>query len=73
VQNLRKERGLAVTDRIRLALSGSEELRQAVEAFQDRLAGETLADAWTWGRHPEAVEVECGPQTAWVHVQPVGG
>ena len=69
VQSLRKERGLAVTDRIRLELSGSEELRLAVEAFQGRLTGETLADGWSWRRHPEAVEVECGQETAYVHLR----
>jgi isoleucyl-tRNA synthetase len=69
VQSLRKERGLAVTDRIRLELSGSEELRRAIEAFQERLTGETLADGWSWGRHPEAVEVECGQETAYVHLR----
>jgi isoleucyl-tRNA synthetase len=69
VQNLRKERGLAVTDRIRLELHGSEELRAAVTAFQERLTGETLADGWAWRRNPEAAEVECGQETAYVHLR----
>jgi len=69
VQNLRKERGLAVTDRIELQISGSEELRQAVEIFQERLTGETLADGWSWQRHPDAVEVECGQEIAYVHLR----
>jgi isoleucyl-tRNA synthetase len=73
VQSLRKERGLAVTDRIRLELSGSEQLLQAIEAFQERLTGETLADAWSWRRHPEAVEVECGQELAYVHLQSLKG
>jgi isoleucyl-tRNA synthetase len=69
VQNLRKERGLAVTDRIELEISGSEELRRAIEAFRERLTGETLADGWSWRRHPDAVEVECGQETAYVHLR----
>ena len=69
VQNLRKERGLAVTDRIELELAGSEELRGAVAAFQERLTGETLADGWAWRRHPDAVEVECGQENAYVYLR----
>jgi isoleucyl-tRNA synthetase len=69
VQNLRKERGLAVTDRIELELAGSEELRGAVAAFQERLTGETLADGWAWRRHPDAVEVECGQESAYVYLR----
>jgi isoleucyl-tRNA synthetase len=69
VQNLRKERGLAVTDRIELEIFGSEALRQAVESFQERLTGETLADRWSWQRHPDAVEVECGQESAYVHLR----
>jgi isoleucyl-tRNA synthetase len=69
VQNLRKERGLAVTDRIELEISGSEELRRAVEAFQERLTGETLADGWLWRRHPDAAKVECGQEIAYVHLR----
>jgi isoleucyl-tRNA synthetase len=69
VQSLRKERGLAVTDRIELEISGSEELRRAVEAFQERLTGETLAEGWSWRRHPDASEVECGQEIAYVHLR----
>ena len=43
VQNLRKESGLAVTDRIRLAIAGDAVLLAAVEAHRDYIAGEVLA------------------------------
>jgi isoleucyl-tRNA synthetase len=71
VQNLRKERGLAVTDHIELELDGSEELRAAVNAFQDRLTGETLADRWSWRRNLEASQVECGQESAYVHLRKI--
>jgi isoleucyl-tRNA synthetase len=69
IQNLRKERGLAVTDRIELYLHGPEEVRKAVEAFQERLAGETLAVSWVWRRHEQAAAVECGQEQAYVHLE----
>jgi isoleucyl-tRNA synthetase len=49
VQNLRKELGLEVTDRIRLFLYGSAELKAAWEDFSALAAGETLARDVSWG------------------------
>jgi isoleucyl-tRNA synthetase len=49
VQNLRKELGLEVTDRIRLFLYGSAELKAAWEDFSVLVAGETLARDVSWG------------------------
>ncbi|MBI4718372.1 MAG: isoleucine--tRNA ligase [Planctomycetes bacterium] len=44
VQNLRKDAGLDIADRIRLSLvSESADLRAAVDAFSEYIAGETLA------------------------------
>ena len=48
VQNLRKESGLEVTDRIVLTISGSERLKSAWEAFADYTASETLASKIIW-------------------------
>lgn len=42
IQNLRKEEGLSVTDRIALQVFGDEELSRAFEMFSDFIAGETL-------------------------------
>ena len=62
VQNLRKERGLEVTDRISLSVSGNENLKEAFEAFTDFISGETLATSAKWvdtiGNN--AVEIEAG-------------
>ena len=64
VQNLRKERGLEVTDRIKLTVSaasgatgaeGRALLKKAFDRFRDYLASETLAVSlpalgmWVWG------------------------
>ena len=43
VQRLRKEAGLEVSDRIRLAVQGGVELVSAVESHRDFISGETLA------------------------------
>lgn len=42
IQNLRKEEGLSVTDRIALQVFGDEDLKSAFEMFSDFVAGETL-------------------------------
>ncbi|MFN8572872.1 MAG: isoleucine--tRNA ligase [Gemmatimonadaceae bacterium] len=43
VQRLRKEAELAVSDRIRLAVDGAEEIKQAVSEYKEWIAGEVLA------------------------------
>jgi isoleucyl-tRNA synthetase len=48
VQNLRKELGFEVTDRILLSLGGSERLKSAWEAFSDYVSSETLASKTSW-------------------------
>ncbi len=60
VQNLRKETGLEVTDRIHLYVNGPEEVEEAVNTYQDRLMEETLAVSWHWERRNNSVEVSCG-------------
>jgi isoleucyl-tRNA synthetase len=66
VQNARKSAGLAVEDRIDLALDGEPALLRAVEAHRDYVAGETLAVSLSVGEpgaaasmeHREHIEVE---------------
>jgi isoleucyl-tRNA synthetase len=48
VQNLRKEAGLEVTDRIKLAVAGEAELKKALDSFMDFVRSETLATQVTW-------------------------
>jgi isoleucyl-tRNA synthetase len=49
VQNARKGAGLEVEDRIELSLSGDDELLEAARAFEQLVAGETLATAVIYG------------------------
>jgi isoleucyl-tRNA synthetase len=52
VQNLRKDAGLDVSDRIRLWVQGSDVLEAAVTAFHDTIATETLAAEISVGSLP---------------------
>lgn len=45
IQNLRKESGFEVTDRINLSVSGDDELKAAYEMFRDFVVSETLASS----------------------------
>ena len=60
VQNLRKERDLEVTDRITLAMYGPDEVRVAIEAFEEYLLTETLSDSWEWTACDDVVRTESG-------------
>ena len=73
VQNLRKERGLEVTDRISLSLYGSDEVREAIEGYQDYVKEETLAETWQWRQEKTAVEVDCGDEQCFIDLVRVKG
>lgn len=68
VQNLRKERGLNVTDRIKLSVGADKdkdgELKKAFEMFSDYIASETLASEERWNdRISGAALIETGELT----------
>ncbi len=63
IQNMRKDRGLEVTDRIYLYIDGPQSIRQAVESFEEHLLQETLAEEYIWKSDGNAEEIECGDQT----------
>ena len=58
IQNLRKETGLEVTDRINLTVSGDADLKSAYEMFSSFIAGETLAVKSVWKDSLEGTKVE---------------
>jgi isoleucyl-tRNA synthetase len=63
VQSARKSAGLAVEDRIELALSGDPALLDAAAAHRDYLVGETLATALQLGDDPSPAEMDYSEQT----------
>ena len=63
VQNLRKDSGLEVTDRITLTLAGSARLKSAWEAFADYVAAETLSVKTLWSDAASGMtEIEAGDE-----------
>lgn len=48
IQNLRKESGFEITDRINLVVSGSPELKGAYDMFKSFIANETLSASIDW-------------------------
>ncbi len=68
VQNLRKDRGLEVTDRIDLTVSGPEEVTVAVAAFSDYIRQETLADTIGDGITDYAETISCGEHEAAIDI-----
>jgi len=70
VQNLRKESGLEVTDRITLTLAGSARLKSAWEAFADYVAAETLSSKAAWTEEPSGMTgIEAGEETWQVKIE----
>jgi isoleucyl-tRNA synthetase len=69
VQNLRKDTGLEVTDRITLSLFGSDRLREAWEAFADYVAAETLATSVSWDKAEGQTPIDAGEEQWLVSLQ----
>jgi isoleucyl-tRNA synthetase len=63
IQSMRKERGLDVTDRIQLFLSGPDAVKAAVEHHREHLMAETLAVSWAWEKKDDSADIECGEET----------
>ena len=49
LQNLRKQSGLAVTDRIALTIEANEQFAQQIAPFEPYICGEVLADSIEFG------------------------
>ncbi len=62
VQNLRKESGLEVTDRINLYLFGPDILKEAFEAFKDYIVSETLSVNAVWENTVGMTAIEAGEE-----------
>ncbi len=69
IQNLRKEKGLDVTDRIKLKMEGSSWLKEAVNTFEEHLLSETLAASIEWTKDADSKEVECGDAACFINLE----
>ncbi len=63
IQNMRKDRGFEVTDRIYLFIDGPDSVKTAIESFEDHLMQETLAEGYSWKADGGAEQIECGDET----------
>ena len=68
IQNMRKEAGFQVTDRISIKIDGNDEIKAAVEAFGEYLLSETLTEKLDWEKTDSMTECECGDYTCMVAV-----
>ncbi|GMO44979.1 MAG: isoleucine--tRNA ligase [Termitinemataceae bacterium] len=62
VQNLRKESGLDVSDRIKLTVFGSDKLKAAYESFTAYIASETLASQIEWASKDGQKQIDSGDE-----------
>jgi len=62
IQNERKESGLEVTDRIKLSLFGSPQLKTAWEEWADYISSETLATSVEWKSCDGQKTIEAGDE-----------
>ena len=69
IQNTRKEMGLAVTDRITLAIYGSDLLKEAWEKFGKIVATETLATKTEWTKTNGQIAIEAGEEDWQINIQ----
>lgn len=63
VQNLRKESGLEMSDRISLCLELPSDLTQAFELFSSHICKETLCDSYKLNENLATNELSCGGQS----------
>ena len=68
IQNMRKESGFQVTDRICIKIDGNDEIKAAVNAFGEYLLAETLTEKLDWEKTDNMTECECGDYTCMVAV-----
>jgi isoleucyl-tRNA synthetase len=73
VQTMRKDADFAIEDRIRLSITGSDAVKQAVERYRDYIAGQTLAVEITPAPlNAPAQEWEVNGESAQIAVERVG-
>lgn len=70
IQNLRKECGLEITDRVNVTISPSENINAAINAFADYIKGQVLADNIVIADN-DGCEIDLDDITAYIKVEKV--
>jgi isoleucyl-tRNA synthetase len=71
LQNLRKDSGFDVTDRIRVRYTASDEYRRAFDAMQSYIVEETLCDELSYHADLTGIELQVNDETAVVQIEKV--
>lgn len=69
IQNLRKTRDLAVTDRIHLWVHGNADVKRICDQLSVTIQQETLALDLSWGERANAVDADCGETVARIDLE----
>lgn len=60
IQNLRKDSGLEVTDRINLVVNPDEELHESLDAHKEYFQSEVLCDSLEYSQEPQSSQINSG-------------
>ncbi|MEG3041110.1 MAG: isoleucine--tRNA ligase [Clostridium sp.] len=71
IQNMRKESGFEVSDKINLYLSGNETLESIVRKFEEQIKRDTLAVEVTYGSDKATTEVKINGEKLFLQVERV--
>ncbi|MGL4985835.1 MAG: DUF5915 domain-containing protein, partial [Treponemataceae bacterium] len=71
VQNLRKDKGFEVTDRISISAYGTDYLQKAFESFGEYIMSETLASTIAWQKGNSMIDIESGDEKWQVTIEKV--
>lgn len=71
VQNLRKESGFEVSDRIRMQLSGDDDVREAFDTYRDYICTETLCVEPSFLEDLDVEPTECSEKMVKIHIEVV--
>ena len=69
IQNLRKESGFEITDRIDVVIENHPDLSAAIDVFKEHIATQVLANSLTLGEVSDGVEAEFGDFKAKISVK----
>ena len=69
IQNLRKESGFEITDRIDVVIENHPDLSAAIDVFKEHIATQVLANSLTFGEVSDGVEAEFGDFKAKISVK----
>ena len=71
IQNIRKESGFEITDRIDVVFEPYAELENVIKTYGEHIASQVLANSLTIGDATDGKEQELGDFTARIHVRKV--